>query len=66
MELKPMFKAYQNTMETRLSTGITATQTTITVDDISKLPPVPTLLVIGGTHDYAETVLATASAGGGS
>jgi hypothetical protein len=59
-ELKPMWNAHRNSLETRLTNSISATDTQIIVDDVTKIPPVPTLLVIGGTQENAETVLVTA------
>ena len=53
--LKSMYPASVNSLRTELVSGISATQTTITLVDASVVPDAPNLLTIGGGEN-AETV----------
>jgi len=60
MALKPMYKGKVNSPETFIVGSISATDTEITINDISIVPEPPTLLVIGGNRADAETIRVTA------
>ena len=56
--LKEMYKGIPNSPETIITSDITASQTTITVEDTSAIPELPNLLVLGGNTNEPETVKA--------
>lgn len=62
MAQQTMYPAQVNSLLTEIAEDIDSTQTTITVQDASVLPPAPNLLVIGSGED-AETVLYTGVSG---
>jgi len=63
MNLTTMYEGMVNSPQTTISTAITASDTTITVSDVSKIPDAPNLLVIGGASESPETVLLTGISG---
>lgn len=58
--MNTMYPAMVNSPETVLVGAIAADTTTVTVQDVTKLPNPPNLLVLGGERPDAETVLMTA------
>ncbi len=58
--MRTMYPAAVNSPETVTMGAIAADTTTVTVQDISKIPDPPNLLVLGGERPDAETVLVTA------
>ncbi|WMJ83413.1 hypothetical protein ACS3UN_10090 [Oscillospiraceae bacterium LTW-04] len=61
--MQTMYPAFVNSPETVTLGAISPTDTTVTVQDITKIPVPPNLLVIGGDRPDAETVLLTAVSG---
>ncbi len=61
--MQTMYSAFVNSPETVTLGAISPTATTVTVQDITKIPEAPNLLVIGGDRPDAETVLLTAVSG---
>lgn len=61
--MQTMYPAFVNSPETVTLGAISPTATTVTVQDITKIPEPPNLLVIGGDRPDAETVLLTAVSG---
>ncbi len=57
-----LYPAQVNSPLTFITSTINSTQTTITVNDGSKLPPAPNLVTIG-TGEDAETILYTGKSG---
>lgn len=57
-----MYSAAINSRQTELSAAVDATQTTITVLDVSVIPAAPNLLTLG-TDETAETILYTGISG---
>ncbi len=63
MAYPTLYPPQANSPETTLTAAITATATSIAVQDGAKLPAVPNYLVLGGASEAAETVLMTAKSG---